>query len=142
MLGAFMNNWYGAAGITITILLVLVTYVFASKDKSRPEIVSQSMLLYRFNRSRGYSRKIISKTQSKMHYDKTNVKVIILENQAYWIKDNIFYRAPIDGQSIDKESAEQVDTIHMDKVQLDKMLFIMDKLREGVNDDSRGSGDK
>jgi hypothetical protein len=142
MLGAFMNNWYGAAGITITILLVLVTYVFASKDKSRPEIVSQSMLLYRFNRSRNYSRKIVSKTQSKMHYDKTNVKVIILENQAYWIKDNIFYRAPIDGQSIDKESAEQVDTIHMDKVQLDKMLFIMDKLREGINDDSRGSGDK
>jgi hypothetical protein len=137
-----MNNWYGAAGLTITILLVLVTYIFASRDKSRPEIVSQSMLLYRFNRSKGYSRKIINKTQSKMHYDKTNVKVIILDNQAYWIKDNIFYRAPIDGQSIDKESAEQVDTIHMDKVQLDKMLFIMDKLREGINDDSRGSRDK
>jgi hypothetical protein len=137
-----MNNWYGAAGLTITILLVLVTYIFASRDKSRPEIVSQSMLLYRFNRSKWYSRKIINKTQSKMHYDKTNVKVIILDNQAYWIKDNIFYRAPIDGQSIDKESAEQVDTIHMDKVQLDKMLFIMDKLREGINDESRGSGDK
>jgi hypothetical protein len=43
---------------------------------------------------------------------------------------------------IDKDSAEQVDTISMDKVQLDKMLFIMDKLREGINDDSRGSGDK
>jgi len=27
------------------------------------------------------------------------------------------------------------------KVQLDKMLFIMDKLREGINDDSRGSRD-
>ena len=137
-----MNNWYGAAGLTVTILLVLVTYVFASKDKNSPEIVSQSMLLYRFNSGKKYSRKITKKTQSKMHHDKTNVKVIILDNQAYWIKDNIFYRAPIDGQSIDKESAEQVDTIHMDKVQLDKMLFIMDKLREGNNDDSRGSGDK
>ena len=137
-----MNNWYGAAGLTVTILLVLVTYVFASKDKNSPEIVSQSMLLYRFNSGKKYSRKITNKTQSKMHHDKTNVKVIILDNQAYWIKDNIFYRAPIDGQSIDKESAEQVDTIHMDKVQLDKMLFIMDKLREGNNDDSRGSGDK
>jgi hypothetical protein len=42
---------------------------------------------------------------------------------------------------INKEAAEQVDTMGMDKVQLDKMLFIMDKLREGINDDSRGSGD-
>jgi hypothetical protein len=137
-----MNNWYGAAGLTITILLVLFTYVFASKSNHKPQIMSQSMLLYRFNYGKKYLRKMTNKTQSKMHYDKTNVKVIILDNQAYWIKDNIFYKAPIDGQSIDKESAEQVDTMHMDKVQLDKMLFIMDKLREGINDDSRGSGDK
>jgi hypothetical protein len=137
-----MNSWYGAAIITLTILLFLCAYVLLSKSKYKAQIVSQSMLLHRFNNSKKYSRKIINKTQSRMHHDKTNVKVIILDNDAYWIKDNIFYKAPIDGQSIDKESAEQVDTIHMDKVQLDKMLFIMDKLREGINDDSRGSGDK
>jgi hypothetical protein len=142
MLGAFMNNWYGAAGITLTILLVLFTYVFASRNKYTSPIVSQSMLLYRFNGTKKYSRKMSSRTQSKRHYDKTNVKVIILDNQAYWIKDNIFYKAPLVGQSIDKEAAEEVDTISMDRVQLDKMLFIMDKLREGINDDSRGSGDK
>jgi hypothetical protein len=100
------------------------------------------MLLYRYNSAKKYSRKLVTKTQSTKHYDKTNVKVIILDNQAYWIKDNIFYRAPLVGQSIDKELAEEVDTISMDRVQLDKMLFIMDKLREGINDDSRGSGDK
>ena len=137
-----MNNWYGAAGLTLTILLLLAAYVFVSKPKNNSPIISQAMLLYRFNFGKKYSRKIMNKTQSKMHYDKTNVKVIILDNQAYWIKDNIFYKAPLDGQSIDKESAEQVDTMHMDKVQLDKMLFIMDKLREGINDDSRGSGDR
>ena len=77
-----------------------------------------------------------------MHHEKTNVKVIILDNQAYWIKNNIFYKAPLVDQLIDKDSAEEVDTINMDKVQLDKMLFIMDKLREGINDDSRGSRDE
>lgn len=137
-----MNNWYGAAGLTITMLLVLATYIIASKPKNRAQIVSQSMLLYRYNSSKKYSRKLISKTQSKNHYDKTNVKVIIVDNNAYWIKDNIFYKAPLVDQLIDKESAEQVDTINMDKVQLDKMLFIMDKLREGISDDSRGSRDK
>ena len=96
MLGAFMNNWYGAAGLTITILLVLFTYVFASRSSSKPQIMSQSMLLYRFNYGKKYSRKMINRTQSKMHYDKTNVKVIILDNQAYWIKDNIFLIIDLD----------------------------------------------
>lgn len=137
-----MNNWYGAAGLTITMILVLATYIIASKPRNRAQIVSQSMLLYRYNSSKKYSRKLISKTQSKNHYDKTNVKVIIVDNNAYWIKDNIFYKAPLVDQLIDKDSAEQVDTISMDKVQLEKMLFIMDKLREGINDDSRGSRDK
>jgi len=137
-----MNNWYGAVGLTITILLVLFTYVFASRPRRGSAIVSQSMLLYRYNSSKSHSRKLVIKTQSKKHYDKTNVKVIILDNHAYWIKDNIFYKAPIVNQSIDKDLAEEVDTISMDRVQLDKMIFIMDKLREGINDDSRGSGDK
>ena len=88
------------------------------------------------------SRKIKVRTQSKVHYDKTNIKVIIFDNDAYWIKDNIFYKAPLVNELIDKDSAEQVDTIHMDKVQLDKMLFIMDKLREGISDESRGSRDE
>ncbi len=137
-----MNNWYGAAGLTLTILLFLAAYILASRPKNNTQIISQAMLIYRFNFGKKYSRKVMNKTQSKKHYDKTNVKVIILDNQAYWIKDNIFYKAPIVDQLIDKDSAEEVDTISMDRVQLDKMLFIMDKLREGINDDSRGSGDK
>ena len=70
------------------------------------------------------------------------IKVIIFDNDAYWIKDNIFYKAPLVNELIDKEAAEQVDTIHMDKVQLDKMLFIMDKLRDGKSHDSGSTGDK
>ena len=137
-----MNNLYGAAGLTITILLVLFTYVFASRSNKGTPVVSQAMLLYRYNGTKKYSRKLATKTQSKIHHEKTNVKVIILDNQAYWIKNNIFYKAPLVDQLIDKDSAEEVDTISMDKVQLDKMLFIMDKLREGINDDSRGSRDE
>jgi hypothetical protein len=136
-----MNNWYSAIGVTITILLVLLTYVIASRSNEKPQIVSQAMLLYRYSNGKKYSRRFVAKTQSKNHYDKTNVKVIILDNQAYWIKDNIFYKAPLVNQLIDKDSAEEVDTISMDRVQLDKMLFIMDKLREGKTDDSRGSRD-
>ena len=100
------------------------------------------MLHYRYSTRKNNPRRLNVKSQSNNHYDKTNTKVILFENNAYWIKHNIFYKAPIVEELIDKDAAEQVDTISMDKVQLDKMLFIMDKLREGIDDDSRGSGNK
>jgi hypothetical protein len=138
-----MNNLYGAIGTTVTLLLFFYIYILRNGVKNKKEtIISQSMLQYRYSKRKNNSRRLKTSSQSKIHYDKTNIKVIIFDNNAYWIKDNIFYRAPLVNQLIDKDSAEQVDTIHMDKVQLDKMLFIMDKLREGIKDDSRGSGDE
>lgn len=136
-----MNNLYGAIGTTVILVLLFYVYVLINREKSnKPIIVSQSMLQYRYSNRNTKSRRLKTGSQSRMHYDKTNIKVIILDNNAYWIKDNIFYKAPLINELIDKDSAEQVDTIHMDKVQLDKMLFIMDRLREGISDDSRGSG--
>jgi hypothetical protein len=136
-----MNSIYGAATATASLFILLIIYLRINKKSKKPaQIISQSMLQHRYSSRKKNSRKLNTRTQSKVHYDKTNIKVIIFDSQAYWIKDNIFYRAPIVNEIIDKDSAEQVDTIHMDRVQLDKMLFIMDKLREGINDDSRGSG--
>jgi hypothetical protein len=80
------------------------------------------------------------KSQSINHENKTNVKVIIMGSQAFWIKDNMFYMADMDGQIIDKETTRRVDTMGMDKVELDKMLFIMDQLRDGKLNDSGSSG--
>jgi hypothetical protein len=138
-----MNSLYGAIGTTVVVVLLFCMYLMLTrKTNNKPMIVSQSMLQYRYSNRQQKSRKLNVRSQSKVHHDKTNIRVIIVENNAYWIKDNIFYKAPLVNELIDKESAEQVDTINMDKVQLDKMLFIMDKLREGISDDSRGSGNK
>jgi hypothetical protein len=82
------------------------------------------------------------KRQSSNHVDKVNIRVIIVDSLAYWVKDNIFYVADIDGMDIQKDTARIVDTIHMDKVQLDKMLFIMDQLRDGKDNDSGSSGNR
>jgi predicted ribosome-associated RNA-binding protein Tma20 len=81
------------------------------------------------------------KTQSQIHEEKNSIKVIIMDNSAYWIKDNVFYTAQIslDGD-VDKNTTSIVDTMSMDKVQLDKMMFIIDRLREGTFDDSGGTG--
>lgn len=81
------------------------------------------------------------KTQSRIYEAKNNIRVIIMDNRAYWIKDNGFFMADmsIDG-TVNKDSTRRVDTDTMSKVQLDKMLFIIDRLREGNLYDSGGSG--
>lgn len=85
--------------------------------------------------------KINTKSQSKIHDSKINIRVIIMDNQAYWIKDNAFYTADIriDG-NVDKDTTRVVDTMAMNSVQLDKMMFILDRLREEAFDDRGGSG--
>ncbi len=84
--------------------------------------------------------KKIPETQSLKHEKRTNVKVIIVDECAYWVKNNIFYMAEMEDGFIDKETTRIVDTMGMDKVELDKMLFIMDRLREGEKDDRSSSG--
>ena len=86
---------------------------------------------------RKYKKKMI--TQSSKHEEKTNVKVVIMDNKAYFIKNGTFYCADMHGTEIDGANATSVDTMAMDKVQLDKMLFIMDQLRDGKKNDSGDS---
>lgn len=80
-------------------------------------------------------------TQSLRHDRKNNIKVIIIDGSAYWIKDNSFYTAYIDPHgTVDKDTTRVVDIMSLSSVELDKMLFIMDKLREGLTDDSGSTG--
>ncbi len=87
-----------------------------------------------------YKKKMI--TQSSKHEEKTNIKVVIVDNKAYFIKNGTFYCADMHGTEIDGANATLVDTMAMDKVQLDKMLFIMDQLRDGKKNDSGDSGNQ
>jgi hypothetical protein len=134
-----MNNLYGALALTVPLLLVIGYIMFFKKGSVYEPMMTQSMIHSQYSKQRKYIEKINRKSQSKIRQEKENVRVIIVENEAYWIKDNAFYTAPMVNNLIGKDYAIQVDTEHMDKVQLDKMLFILDKLREGISNDSRGT---
>jgi hypothetical protein len=138
-----MNNIFGAVGVTLAVLLFLFAYTIYNRPKNNEEtfIVSQSMILHRHIQNKQYGKNLKIKTQSRKYHDKMNIKVIIVDQNAYWVKDNIFYTAPMTDEHIDNDMVQEVDTISMDKVQLEQMLFIMDKLREGIDNDSRSSGD-
>ncbi len=65
------------------------------------------------------------------------VRIAILDGTAYWISNNSVMMASIDENGfVDKESAKPIDTMGMDRVELDKLSFIVERLTEGNNDDS------
>ncbi len=81
-----------------------------------------------------------SNTQALAFTLKSQKRVIIMDGMAYWIQDNSLYTAEvIDQDQVQKQNAKIVDTMSMDKVQLDKISFIVDKLTEGLPNESGDS---
>jgi hypothetical protein len=134
-------------GSAITMLAMFVTTRLISsrnfKVKDNPFRYSQShihtLIMPLVPELKRYKNKSV--TQSSKHEERTNVRVVIFDNKAYFVKEGTFFCAEMDGQYIDSASTKVVDTIGMDKVQLDKMLFIMDQLRDGKKNDSGDSRD-
>ena len=79
-------------------------------------------------------------SQAINYNKKMYVKILFLDQKAYWIKDNSFFVADVVDGNVLEDSARKVDTMGMDKVELDKMSFIVDKLTEGLSNDSGNSG--
>ena len=134
--------------LALTSLSILVWYV----TNRRVDMQENNKNLIRYSQSHVHNlvsplippdltKKKRPKTQAKKHEERTNIRVIIMDSKAYWIKDNVFYMADMspDG-TVYKETTQTVDTFSLNKVQLDKMVFIVDMLTEGLDDDSRYSG--
>lgn len=84
--------------------------------------------------------KVKKDRQSDIHNKKINIRVLIMDDRAFWIKNHIVYSAEVEGNEVIKNSAVEVDMMGLNKVELDKMLFIIDKLNERQEDDNRSSG--
>jgi hypothetical protein len=80
-------------------------------------------------------------TQSLNHLESIKVKILMTERNAYWIKDNTVYVAEMQDGAILEETTKVVDMMGMDKVQLNEMMFIIEKLTEGKSNDRWSSGD-
>jgi hypothetical protein len=78
-------------------------------------------------------------SQSTKHVDKNTIKVIVLEDEAYWVHENMFYMAEMVNGLVDSETVKPVDTNNMSNRDIDKMLFILDSLKNGNSDDSSGT---
>jgi predicted small secreted protein len=81
-------------------------------------------------------------TQAYKHDQSNKLRVVFTDSNAYWIKDNAFYQADLVDGMVDESTTKVVDTMAMDKVELDKMIFIVQQLTEGMTNDSGSPGDK
>jgi hypothetical protein len=74
--------------------------------------------------------------QSANHEKSINLKVLFFEKEAYWIKGNTLFIAEQEDGIVKEETARGVDTMGMNRVQLEKVMYIVDILNEGNQNDS------
>jgi hypothetical protein len=71
--------------------------------------------------------------QSTEFEKKNSTRIVYMDDQAWWIENGALVVAGITPEGmIDFENKKGVDTFTMDKVQLDKTIFIVEKLTEGL----------
>ena len=114
--------------------------IFLNKNKYRQssiyEMVKDIVPKQRFDKP-----KVI--TQSQKHIQKNMLRVVIAEGSAYWILNNVFYTANAINGRVDEETIKPLDIENMPTKELDKMLSILDDLKQGVGpNDSSSTGNK
>jgi hypothetical protein len=85
--------------------------------------------------------KPIQNSQSLKHIERNTVKVIFIDGKAYWVNNNIFYCADAFENNVNIDTTSPVDTTNMSKKDIEKMLFILDNLKNGNSNDSSSTGD-
>lgn len=130
-------------------VLTLLSFFIFNKMTSR--VIAHRMPIPMFTQSRkielikNYLVNITAtepevKTQSTEHLKKNSIKAFISGTNVYWIENGFLVTAKLNDEGIDETTKKRVDTYALDKVELDKITFIVDKLTEGNKDDSGNSG--
>ncbi len=124
------------------ILAIVSSYVvlhFVNKISSENKMKTLRISMTQSNKYAMLAKHLLIPTNDKEKKDrqsskllnKIQVRVIITKDKAYWIQDNKFLVADLSDDGIDQESTKEVDVMSMDKVQLDEIMFIVEKLTEG-----------
>ena len=114
--------------------------VFLNKNKYRQSSIYE-MVKDVVPKQRFYKTKVI--TQSQRHIQKNMLRVVIADGSAYWILNNVFYTANAINGRVDEETIKPLDIENMPTKELDKMLLILDDLKQGVGpNDSSSTGNK
>jgi hypothetical protein len=81
-------------------------------------------------------------TQSSHREKSMSIKVLFIGEEAYWIKENALFIADQEDGIVKEDTARRVDTMGMNSVQLEKLIYIVDVLNEGNKNDRGYTGNK
>lgn len=133
--------------ITMVLTLTSFCYILITINKKRKN--SFNKVLYRQSDMHNilkdfffkdiFDDKVIT-SQSKIWKEKQTTRVVIIDQRAYWVSNNMFYVGDTVDGKVKPETGKPLDTTKMSKKEVDKMLFILDNLKNGKINDSGSAG--
>lgn len=135
-------EFFFVALLTIAISFVILKIVKKSEENFLNTAVYRQSDIHSITKNfYSKNKKIKSKkTQMTNRMDNDAVKVVLTEDRAYWVADNIFYTANLVNDKPDMSTASPIDTSNLSKDDIDKMLFILDNLGRGDKNERGSSG--
>ena len=132
-------------GLTIIASWFIIRIVTKSKYKKSHRVIYRQSDMHKMMK-KFFTYELLeredSSSQLQKRKEKDTIKVLVIEDQAYWVTSNIFYVANVEDGAPVPETAKPVDTTNMSKRDIQKMLSILDNLRGGNKNDSSSSRDE
>ena len=133
---------------TIVVLLTLVAFCSIIIITNRLNAKSYSKRIYHQSDMHEmlkrffYNGLTVEKKSSQMmrRKDETLTRVIILEDKAYWVSDNVFYVGEAANGQVKPETGVPISTSGLSTKEINKLLFILDNLKNGKFNDSGSTG--
>lgn len=134
----------------IPIILTVIVSFAILKLVNKSEKLSSNKLLYSQSYIHNLTKGLVianngnekKQTQLSKRADEKSIKIVSIEDRAYWVVDNVFYMAEMDNDMPDMSTAKPIDTSNMSRTDIDKMLFILDNLDRRKKDERGSTGNE
>jgi hypothetical protein len=130
-------------GLTLIVFCSIIIVITKKEKKSFNKIVYRQSDMHNILKDfffKDIDKEKVFTSQSKIWREKQTTKVVILDQKAYWISNNIFYVGEAVNGKVKPETGQPLDTSNMSKKEIEKMLFILDNLKNGKINDSGSAG--
>ena len=137
-------DYIAVAILTIVLSLAIIGLVRKNQSKAFEKVVYRQTDIHRAIKSL-INESILSQkpeTQTQKRKRDKSIKIVAIDDKAYWVIDNTFYVADLVDDHPDMSTAQPVNTLNMSKSDIDKMLFILDNLDRGKNNERGSTGNE
>lgn len=127
-------EYFVAVILTLFLFVVIIKLIGFYEIKNYKNVVNRQSYyhyLSKITSNKPRTKKINSNvSQMSNLIEKSSIKAMIIEDRAYWVLDNTFYVADAKNGNVNPETTRPVEIENVSKHELDKLLFILDKLKD------------